>query len=104
MRERKYMNPEVFNVELKEFEGEDCLVFEFPEDRTCVVNLNDSSGNQALKDAFSNILELLVSTDIELRLSIQNGYKRGLYIEVCKEYIEDLNREIRETREEIKRL
>ena len=35
---------------------------------------------------------------------IDKLYKKGLYKEVCQEYISDLNEEIKEVREEIKNL
>ena len=46
-------------------------------------------------------IQILNTKDIELELRIDEQYKKGLYIEVCNEYIMDLNKEIKEVRTEI---
>lgn len=37
-----------------------------------------------------------------LKLLLADGYERKMYIEVCQQYIEDLNREIEESAEIIR--
>lgn len=74
----------------------DVLVFCLDEDNPekYVVNLNSSSNQAEIKDVFSKLLELLITDDITLELNIADGYSKGLYKDVCTEYIQDLNREI----------
>ena len=66
--------------------------------------MNATSGQKDLKIVFEKILKMLNSKDIELNLTIDEQYKKGLYKEVCTEYISDLNKEIEEVRAEIKKL
>ncbi|GMA58084.1 hypothetical protein C7445_1279 [Alicyclobacillus sacchari] len=65
------MNREI-NVILTTFDGQDTLLFEAdPEIR---VNLNSESGQQDLKTVFSKLLEMSLSDDIALSLSIPEEY------------------------------
>lgn len=96
------MNQEI-KVVLSEKEETDYLCFEF-EDKKCEVNLNDVKGQQDFKNVFSELLKIICNKDLVLKLEIEEGYKRGLYKEVCMEYIESLNNEIREVREELQKL
>lgn len=102
MKEEIFTNQEI-KVVLLEKENNDYLCFEF-DDKTCEVNLNDVHGQQELKNVFSELLKIIYYTDLVLNLEIEDGYKRGLYKEVCKEYIDNLNNEIKEVREEMKKL
>lgn len=96
------MNQEI-EVVLMEKDDVDCLVFKF-ESESMEVNLNDVSGQQDMKKVFSEILRMLCDNDIQLSLEVVEGYNRNLYKEVCSEYINDLNVEIKKVREEIEKL
>lgn len=102
MKEKISMNQEI-KVILLEKNEVDYLCFEFDKD-VVEVNLNDVSGQQDLKTVFSKLLKLINDKDVELKLEIADGYKKGLYKEVCYEYVDDLNNEIKEVREEMKKL
>lgn len=39
--------------------------------------------------------------DVALQLSIEDGYSKGLYKDVCEEYIRDLSKEIGEVKQNI---
>ncbi len=67
-----------------------------------VINLNDDSNQTELKKVFAKLLELLLEGDVELNFVVASGYTRGLYVEVCKEYIADLNKELSEVKEQLK--
>lgn len=81
----------------------DVLIFGFDDEQPekYVVNLNSSSSQAEIKDVFSRLLELLITDDIVLDLKFSEGYSKGLYKEVCTEYINDLNREILQVKESI---
>lgn len=76
--------------------NEDVLIFkldeEHPEDYS--IDLNSDSNQTQIKKVFSKLLELLLSKDIELKYSVAEGYSKGLYKDVCEEYVNDLNTEI----------
>lgn len=80
-------------VHLEKEENKDYLVFKIDDDvRLC---LNDDSNQNELRSIFSIILNKLVSNQlIKLEFVDNPEYTKGLYIDVCKEYIKDLNREI----------
>lgn len=105
MSEKISTNQEVIDVKLFDDNGTDTLLFNIPGVKDGVsVNLNATSGQKDLKIVFEKILKMLNSKDIELNLTIDEQYKKGLYKEVCTEYISDLNKEIEEVRAEIKKL
>lgn len=105
MKGRIYMSPRVIDVELTVSGEADILLFhldsESPEKYS--VNLNSSSSQIELKEIFSKLLDLLISEDLELELKIADGYTKGLYKDVCSEYISDLNREILQVKARITR-
>jgi hypothetical protein len=102
MKEKKSMNQEVINVELFSNNGVDTLLFkELGSKEGISVNLNSTTGQQDLKNVFGNLLHILQNKDVELRLNINPLYKKGLYKEVCEEYIKDLNKEIKAVRADI---
>lgn len=68
-----------------------------------VIDLNDSSCQIKIKDVFSKLLEELIEFDINLDLEIQEGYSKGLYKDVCKEYIAELNKELVQVKNSIKK-
>lgn len=82
----------VINVFLRKENERDYLVFDFEDEIT--VCLNDDNCQSDLKKVFSKLLERLMDEKIELKFKDTPEYKTGLYIEVCEEYIKDLNREI----------
>lgn len=102
MNEKISTNQEVIMVKLFDNNGIDTLLFSIPSTNEEIpVNLNETSGQKDLKIVFEKLLIILNNQDIKLNLSIDPSYKKGLYKEVCKEYIADLNKEIKEVRKEI---
>lgn len=97
MGEGGYMQKIV--VMLQVYESQDTLLFNFNE--PLAVNLNSEDSQTELKNVFAHLLNLLIGDDIELELSIQEGYSRGLLIDVAQEYIKELNKELKETRKRI---
>lgn len=75
---------------------EDVLIFDLddenPDDYS--IDLNSESNQSQLKKVFSKLLEILLEDDIELKYSVSEDYTKGLYKDVCEEYIHDLNSEI----------
>ncbi len=90
------MNPRIIKVILKAIDDIDVLVFQLNEDEPdeYVVNLNSTDSQGSLKHVFSALLNILIEEEIKLELEIADGYKKGLYKDVCNEYITDLNREL----------
>lgn len=101
MIERIFMNQEnkVINVHLEKREKKDYLVFEFEE--VSEVCLNDDESQNNLKSIFVKLLAEITKYSVELRFIDNSEYKTGLYIDVCKEYIKDLNKEITNVRKSI---
>lgn len=97
MRGKIYMRQEKIRVLLKEYKNHDCLVFEMdPDDRSkdLPINFNSESCQLEIKTVFSVLLEKMVDVSIQLEFQKEPQYSKVLYIDVCKEYIADLNREI----------
>lgn len=84
----------IINVELKKEEDVDILEFQF--DNPVKINLN-SSNNKDLKEMFEILLKELIKKKFALKLNVQDNYKTELYKDVCNEYINALNEEIKET-------
>lgn len=82
------------SVVLKKNNNDDLLEFNFSD--IYVVNLNSDNSQNELKIVFSKLLEELFDNPIELKLIYSENYKSGLYIDVCEEYIKELNKEIKE--------
>ena len=101
MNEKTSTNQEIVNVTLYDNNGVDTLLFEMSDEEGINVNLNETSGQRDLKNVFEMILKKLSSNNLELKLTIDEEYKKGLYKEVCEEYISDLNNEIKAVRSEI---
>ena len=103
MKGRISMNQITLEVELiAESTDDDILLFKF-EDGDCRVNLNTDSCQVELKEVFSRLIKLSIENEITLSLRIQDGYSRGLYKDVCTEYISELQRELNNVRENIRR-
>ena len=64
-------------------------------------NPNKETSQNDLRIVFANLLTELINTPIKLEFEDRADYKTGLYIDVCKEYIKDLNREIINVRKNI---
>lgn len=62
------------------------------------VCLNDDESQNNLKSIFVKLLTEITKYPIELQFLEKPEYKTGLYIDVCKEYIKDLNKEITNVR------
>lgn len=92
------MNQEnkVINVHLEKREKKDYLIFDFEEVAEVCLN-NDESQND-LKSIFVKLLAEVIENPVELEFTDNAEYKTGLYIDVCKEYIKDLNKEIMSVR------
>lgn len=104
MKGKRFMNPVILDVVLmSQGEDQDILLFKFPDDRDFSINLNSDSCQKELKEVFSNLLKIIIEKDISLSLSIQEGYDRILYIDVCKEYIQDLQKELDVVKERIRK-
>ena len=102
MKEGIFMNQEIIKATLLEQDDIDILRFEIDEEELDI-NLNSSECQNSLKKLFTLILEKVVDESVKITLEIQDGYSRGMYVEVCKEYIKDLNRELGEVTELIKK-
>ena len=101
---RKYINPVQYDVILEERDEKDVLVFLIDQDgqtNEIVVNLNEATGQRDLMDLFAAILKRLEKERIEFILKVQEGFQKILYKDVCKEYIESLNIEIRDMYDKI---
>lgn len=99
------MSQRTIDVTLTVSADVDVLVFslddEYPDAYT--LNLNSATSQNELKVVFSKLLQLLMEEDIILQLVIADGYGKGLYKDVCKEYIDDLNRELVQVKESVKK-
>ena len=94
------MNQKVIEVKLTVSSGADVLIFGLDEEQpdAYVVNLNSSNSQNEMKKVFSQLLQMLLCDEIALKCVIAPGYSKGLYKDVCKEYIDDLNRELLQVR------
>lgn len=103
MKERISMNQITLEIQLfAENTDNDILAFQF-DDGECRVNLNMDSCQAELKDTFSKLIKLSLENDVTLKLKIEEGYGRGLYKDVCTEYINELQRELNNVKERIRR-
>ena len=96
------MNQIMLNVKLFEDGTDDMLSFQF-EDTESRVNLNTDSCQAELKEVFSKIIKLSLNNDVSFNLIIEDGYGRGLYKDVCTEYIAELQRELDSVKDKIRR-
>ena len=99
MSEEISMNQKVINVELLAVgEESDILRFKF-DDYSKDVNLNSPLCQNELREVFVCLLHVLMERYVHLELCYADDYNRGLYKEVCEEYINDLNRELESAKE-----
>ena len=104
MKGKQYMKQERINVLLKNVGDQDLLVFEISsEDKSkdLSINLNSDSCQSEIRKVFSCLLKKMIDSEIQLDLQIDLQYSKGLYKEVCEEYIKDLNREIKQVQAEL---
>lgn len=101
MKGKVYMNPRIIKVALTVIGDVDVLIFRLDEENPegDIVDLNSSSSQSSLKHIFSKLLNILVDEDVKLELEIDKDYKKGLYKDVCTEYIADLNQELTQVKE-----
>ena len=103
MSEEISMNQKAIEVVLLAADEEtDLLRFKF-EDTPLDVNLNSPLCQNELKTVFVRLLQLIIDNDVYLKFSHADDYGRGLYIEVCEEYVKDLNRELASAKEKIRK-
>ncbi len=101
MSEEISMNQKTIDVVLLAGDKEtDILRFEF-EDNPLDVNLNSPLCQNELKTVFVRLLQMIIENDVYLEFNHADDYGRGMYIEVCEEYIRDLNRELASAKEKI---
>ena len=94
MSEEISMNRKAIDVILLAADEEtDLLRFEF-EENPLDVNLNSPLCQNELKAVFVRLLQMIIENDVYLEFKHADDYGRGLYIEVCEEYVRDLNREL----------
>ncbi len=103
MKEEISMNQKTIRVVLMARDSDtDILQFQIEDETKMDVNLNDSTCQNSLKEVFSALLENAIDYEVKLDFQIADGYERKMYIEVCREYIGDLNRELKEATEKIR--
>lgn len=78
---------------------EDYMCFEFEKEKTVCLTNEDCQND--LKDVFNTLLKELLIQPIRLEYFQNKSFSKGLYIDVCTEYIKDLNREINSVRKKI---
>lgn len=97
MNENISINQEVISAKLSKEGEKDVMIFGLYSDRHpngIAVDLNSEQGQLDLKVVFSALLEKMCNTKIVLKYSVEEGYSVNLFKEVCKDYIEALNKEI----------
>ena len=103
MKGRISMNQITLDVRLlAESEDVDALIFAFDEGEL-KVNLNTDSCQIELKEVFSKLIKLGIDNDVTLQLKIDEGYNRGLYKDVCIEYIDELQSELNNVLDKVRR-
>ena len=97
------MNQIKLNVKLfAEGEDEDILAFCFAEGEGRI-SLNSDSSQVQMMEVFSKLVYLCINNDVELSLEIEEGYKRSLYKDVCQEYVRELQRELNNVTEKVRK-
>ena len=97
------MNQIEIKVELTVIGDTDVLVFHIDEEnpQNYVVNLNSANNQTDIRKVFMKMLEMLFDNDIKLQFDVAEGYSKGLYKDVCTEYISELQREISNVKEKL---
>lgn len=102
MKGEIFMNQEIIKVELLTKDPDSDILRFYVGDSPRDVNLNDPNCQSALKSVFAILLKKIMQEDIKLELEIAEDFKRGMYKEVCTEYIGDLNNELDRVKGEIR--
>ena len=90
------MNPRTIDVLLTtQGEDRDILRFTFKEETYIDIDLNSATCQSEIKKLFAELLKVASVDDIELTFSCEKDFPRGLYKEVCEEYIKDISRELK---------
>lgn len=89
----------IIKVHLETRNKVDVMVFNFDEEKT--VSMNDENCQTELKSVFSTLLSELIIQPIKLQYEEKSEFKKPLYIDVCTEYVKELNREINTVRKTI---
>ena len=79
-------------------DNEEAMRFIFPNADKIDVSLTGSNGNVQLKYVFEAILAIQMDDDVTVSFEPTNGYGNGMYIQVCKAYVESLQRELDQVR------
>ena len=105
MKGKIFMNQKQIEVLLTVVGESDVLNFILDQEKPdeYVVNLNSDTSQSELKKVFSKLLELIIENDVKLVLKIAEGYSKVLYMDVCIVYIDDLNREISNVAESVRK-
>ncbi len=105
MKGKIFMNQKQIEVLLTVVGESDVLNFILDQEKPdeYVVNLNSDTSQSELKKVFSKLLELIIENDVKLVLKIAEGYSKVLYMDVCTVYIDDLNREISNVAESVRK-
>lgn len=103
MEGKIYMNQEnkIINTFLKKIEDDDFLVFELELDNVLTISLNTDAGQTDIRNVFSALLSQLIEQPLTLRYIESPEYASSLYSDVSKEYIDALNRELKQVRKRI---
>lgn len=97
------MNQRIISVILLENgDGNDTLRFVIDEEQKLDINLNSETCQTEIKNVFEKILGISVTEDIQLNYSVQEDYTKQLYIDVCSEYIKEIQGEINKSAEQIR--
>jgi hypothetical protein len=98
------MNQITINVKLysNDESKDDVLAFLFEKENK-EIHLNTDSCQVELKEVFSKLLTQSLENDVILKLIIEDNYNRGLYKDVCTEYIAELQRELNNVRDAIRK-
>lgn len=90
------MNPRIIKVLLTTLgEDKDILRFCIGEDTFVDVDLDSTACQTEIKKLFSEIHKIAVAEDVELEFISEEDFPRGLYKDVCEQYILDIARELR---------
>ena len=100
MKERISMSQRIIDVVLTTLgEDRDILRFNLSEESFLDIDLDSATCQTDIKKLFSEILKLSVNDDLELRFAAEEGFPRELYKDVCEEYIKDIARELKESKQ-----
>lgn len=89
------MNQRIINVILVENEtGNDVLRFILPDEMVLEINLNTETCQTQIKTVFESILRISIDEDVHLVFRADDSYTKQLYIDVCSEYIKEIQNEI----------